>query len=225
MNSVCLIVNFQGFQGENGDFYARELGYAALTSSDCGYVMMDIGPERERSILRSTACRKSLAFVQRHVHGLPLRPRKGERALPTGYLYQKLASLHAQYSSKGKVVVAYKGGVNEKSALDLLGIPSVNLELFGCPVMKQLQQDFGRESANCGHHVEDFRPSMDHVPCAMGKVNILRKWMTEQMQVAADTEVAQRCLGLLKQREASKAALEREIAELKARLSRLSYRV
>ena len=199
MNTICLIVKFQGFHvGET--FYARELGYAAVTSPDCGYMMFDLSP------VASTVGLKAVSYTRRCIHGLPMMPRRGERALPHDSIYMQLARLYARYSTPGREVIAYQGGAEERDVLHQLGIPSMNVDDIGCPAVKLLQQMYGRELASCGLHDEDLELTRDRVPCAMGHVKLLRTWILDNS--------ASKCSDRLVELEEEQRRIERRIEEL-----------
>ena len=49
-------------------------------------------------------------------------------------------------------MVAFKGGHVEKDVLKKLGIPYVNIELFGCPKFEKLTNLGYKLIPNCEHH-------------------------------------------------------------------------
>ena len=65
-------------------------------------------------------------------------------------------------------VIGYKGGHVEKDFLQRLGIPSVNLEEFGCPKFEHLTAPDFNPVEGCGFHVRQSH-------CAMVKCEHARK--------------------------------------------------
>ena len=54
-------------------------------------------------------------------------------------------------------MIAYKGGHIEKDILDNMGLPSVDLEEFGCPKVDSLWSSHYSPGRSCGHHKQDHR--------------------------------------------------------------------
>ena len=77
--------------------------------------------------------RKPCAFVMKHIHKLPFGVPSGVSALPLATLEDIVVKLYQETTQNENSVIAYKGGCFEKDLLASLGIPSVNLEGFGCP--------------------------------------------------------------------------------------------
>ena len=91
--------------------------------------------------------------VYRHVHGLRFESSYKEAALPQRDLEVVIRALY-----RGGLI-AYKGGHLEKDVLDRMGLPSVNLEEWGCPKADSLWSLTGHDGqyppgTSCGHHKE-----------------------------------------------------------------------
>ena len=72
----------------------------------------------------------SVEFLQRHIHGLSLSDKNDLDKDMVDIIVKKF---YDAYKINNESVLAYKGGFIEKDLLTKLNIPSVNLELFGCP--------------------------------------------------------------------------------------------
>ena len=132
MNEICCCLDLDGFRVQ-GQFVVRELGWCDREAKRVGcfhyrpdFAYWDLTPQDHRTV----------AYVRKHVTGLPYFPGPKERAL----------GVHAQHRVKDDIVaiwrqcqtplawtVAYKGGTLEKELLEQLRIPHVNLEVWGCP--------------------------------------------------------------------------------------------
>ena len=77
----------------------------------------------------------NVKFLQKHVHGLSLGD---ENDLNKDMLDVIVKKFYTAYKTDNKSVLAYKGGSIEKDLLAKLNIPSVNLELFGCPKARNI---------------------------------------------------------------------------------------
>ena len=69
-------------------------------------------------------------FLQHHIHGLSLSDENGLKQDMVDVIAKKF---YNTYRINNESVLAYKGGSIEKDLLTKLNIPSINLELFGCP--------------------------------------------------------------------------------------------
>ena len=67
------------------------------------------------------------------MHGLPFRPAPAEHAHPQEDLRKHLRDLYEAHATTQRPIVAYKGGRVEQDLLREMGLPSLDLEVFGCP--------------------------------------------------------------------------------------------
>ena len=65
--------------------------------------------------------------------------------------------LHSKFSVLKRLVVAYKGGIQEKLLLHKLGLPYLDLEDLGCPRFDQLVDEPGTRWFDCSRHIH-MRP-------------------------------------------------------------------
>ena len=129
LSDVVGIFDMDGFL-INKKFLCKELGIIRVGDVAARSYFFDLG------IRWSDLCakdRKSCAFVMKHIHKLPFGVPSGVSALPLGTLEDIVVKLYQETMQNEKSIIAYKGGCFEKDLLASLGIPSVNLERFGCP--------------------------------------------------------------------------------------------
>ena len=167
LERICLIVDMEGFFLPK--FYARELGYSNyLGGSGSKYYQL---PMDYTNLLPSQP--KEANFVTRRIHGMPFTPTHFENANPQDKLSTDVVELYEQYKTETKTVVAYKGGHIERDLLLKLGIPSVDLEAFGCPKVYDLKHlGLGYEVWDCGHH-----HGAGTAHCALAECQILQEWV------------------------------------------------
>ena len=87
--------------------------------------------------------------MYRHVHGLRFEAAYKEAALPQREVEGVIRALYKDG------LIAYKGGHIEKDILDNMGLPSVDLEEFGCPKVDSLWSSHYSPGRSCGHHKQD----------------------------------------------------------------------
>ena len=72
------------------------------------------------------------------------------------------APLQIQYPER--LVVAYKGGIQERFLLHKLGLPYLDLEDLGCPRFDQLVDEPGRRRFDCSRHLHMRPDIVPHCP-------------------------------------------------------------
>ena len=86
--------------------------------------------------------------------------------------------LHSKFSTPERMIVAYKGGIQEKLLLHKLGLPYVDLEDVGCPRFDQLVDEPGTRRFDCSRHLH-MRP--DIVPhCSEEECYQFASWLIDQ---------------------------------------------
>ncbi|KAL9952108.1 hypothetical protein ACROYT_G039315 [Oculina patagonica] len=133
--NVCMILDLEGYFVEK-TFRVRELGYYTWQEK--------FG--RHAFYMRMSWCnlssrdRKTVSYVKYNVHGLTYQPRKEEKAYEYDRVEEVMWDLYEETKTPERTVVAYKGGHVERDLLNKLNIPSVNLELYGCPKYDVLKE-------------------------------------------------------------------------------------
>lgn len=159
LNKVCLVIDLEGFhvsasRGNPKQFLVRELGWCAWPghAHDVGsYRYFNLREFRTLLLKDQKTCR----YVSKHIHGLPYRPTPEEQARPPWQLREDLRNLYNLHRTPERPSVAYKGGHVEKNLLDKMGIPCVDLEVWGCPKFENLNRL--TTVGGCGHHADPLR--------------------------------------------------------------------
>ena len=76
--------------------------------------------------------------MQRKIHRLPFGVPNGIEAHPIASSGKIVADFYNKVKKSSDSMIAYKGGHYERDLLNLLKIPSVNLESFNCPQAEAL---------------------------------------------------------------------------------------
>ena len=76
--------------------------------------------------------RKSCQYVRRNIHKLPFGVPYGVKASRITELGNIICSFYHEVKQSERLVLAYKGGHYESDLLTRMGIPSIDLEKFGC---------------------------------------------------------------------------------------------
>lgn len=179
MDRICMIVDFDGFQFSRRPFLVRELGYVSMASDDCGVASFDLSgvPVDGNKDL------DTIRYCRKFVHGLPFHPRLYEHSHPLEYLDDFLLELYDRYRTPSRDWVAYKGGSCERLKLQELDVPSVNLEVFGCPkydVLRQMYADDVCQEVDCNLHDRCYGGRMFH--CALAEVKTFKRWVEDRLQ-------------------------------------------
>ena len=149
---ICGVIDIEGYFFNN-KFHPREVGWCNYSMTEhysLHYFIREPYPKGD-----SKSC-KTIGYQYNHCHGLSFKAnykcRKPER------LRDDILAIYAR-QPKNRPVVAYKGGHIEKDLLDSLGLPSCDLEIYGCPKFEMLR-DYSTVQ-QCGHHKDS---SKHHCP-------------------------------------------------------------
>ena len=161
LNRIGMIIDLEGFhlnprRGKPGEFLPRELGWCDWRG--CGHGSHHYAHSSRYPDL-PLRDRRTVRYVTQKVHGLPFLPTPEEQARPAFQMTQDIKELYKEYCTPERPLVGYKGGTIERDTLETLGIPSVNLERFGCPKYDDMSRLTTVKS--CGHHE---KPLVHHCP-------------------------------------------------------------
>ena len=148
MDSICLVIDLEGFQlskDSGAAFLVRELGWCKWDRTLSGNTQFDHG-WRWRDLSKKD--QKTVSYVIDRIHGLSFKPGAHEHYLPVSKFGELVMELHSKFSTPQRLLVAYKGGIQEKLLLDKLGLPYVNLEDFGCPGLMNSFRKKGHDLLN-----------------------------------------------------------------------------
>ena len=178
MEEITLIIDLEGFRLSSG-FIVRELGWCTMQGeNDSQHFYSRL---RYRDL--NYKDRRTVKCVYHHVHGLRFEASFQEAALPQRDLEGVIRALY-----RGGVV-AYKGGHLEKDLLDKMGLPSVNLEEFGCPKADSLygypplRDHCYPPGKSCGHHKQD---TFKFIHCPKQETFLFFQWLQNQLKERGD---------------------------------------
>ena len=170
MEEITLIIDLEGFILSSG-FIARELGWCTIQGENDSQHFYS----RVRYKDLNYKDRRTVQFVYKHIHGLRFEASFKEVALPQRDLEAVIRALY-----RGGLV-AYKGGHLEKDLLDKMGLPSINLEEFGCPKADSLWNQY--KGTSCGHHKTDL---FKMVHCPKEETFLFFQWLQNQLKKRGD---------------------------------------
>ena len=154
-------------------FLCKELGLLKVGEDTASSFFFDIGVKWSDLNQKD---RRSCEFVKRNIHKLPLGVPLDTEALPLSSLEEIVLHFYESVKKTKTSTLAYKGGNLERSLLKRLGIPSVNLESFGCPKAEALF-DALVWLETCGNHIE--LNAYHH--CAKVEVEAFGNWLSNQV--------------------------------------------
>ena len=169
MNTIVGIIDMDGFTA-NKTFHCRELGLINVNEDTGISYHFNTGLNWSDLSLKD---RKSCAYVCHHIVKLPFTARQ---ELPLSNLPTIVKDFYADMKTSKTSTLAYKGGHFEKDILRNLNIPSLNLELFGCPKVDHLFDNL-IWLETCGKHF-DINP---HRHCPKVEVEVYRTRLKENM--------------------------------------------
>lgn len=169
LNRICGIIDFDGFH-VGREFLVREFGFIAMKrSSRIGKSKRyDLRPFSHLITERNA---RTIRYVTDKILGLPFHPLRGEYVYALEDLDDHILDFYERCKTPRRKVIAYKGGEVEKERLDDLEIPSVNLEIYGCPPFNELQNR-RYDEISCGYHKR-------YLHCPRAEVTAFKDWICE----------------------------------------------
>ena len=174
LSDVVGIIDMDGFI-VIGKFYCKELG------------LLKIGEAAARSILFDTGLRwfdlsekdkRTCKYVMKYIHKLPFGMPRGVKSVGISALEGIVADFYQIVKQNGNSVLGYKGGHYEQDLLASLGIPSINLENFGCPKAGELICDLVWLET-CGNHTTPDA----YAHCPKVEVEAYAQWLEKTMNI------------------------------------------
>ena len=172
MEEITLIIDLEGFNLSSG-FIVRELGWCTMQGENDSQHFYSRVRYRDLNFKD----RRTVKFVYKHIHGLRFEASFKEVALPQRDLEAVIRALY-----RGGLV-AYKGGHLEKDLLDKMGLPSINLEEFGCPKADSLWSWGYTTEKSCGHHKTDL---FKMIHCPKQETFFFFQWLQNQLLERGD---------------------------------------
>ena len=148
LNNVVAVMDMDGFMVEKR-FYCKELGILKIGNIAAQSYFFDIGLEWADL---SPKDRRTANYVQNNIHKLPFGVLRGVKAIVLSALEEIVTGVYRVMRKDTSSAIAYKGGRYERDLLMSLGIPSLNLECFGCPKLVDLIEDMVWVET-CGRHL------------------------------------------------------------------------
>jgi hypothetical protein len=124
--NIVGILDLDGFCVQK-TFFCRELGL--ITYGDTYGTSFHFNTPLQYEKL-SKKDRIQVKFLQEYIHGLSLTDKNAMNQDMVDIIIKRF---YAAYKMNHDSAIAYKGGSVEKDLLSRLNIPSINLELIGCP--------------------------------------------------------------------------------------------
>ena len=172
LKDVVGVMDMDGFTISK-KFYCKELGLIKVGDVAAKTYFFDLG--MRWSELHSKD-KKTCDYVMRLIHKLPFGVPPGVKAIALSALEATVVDCYHEVRQSEKSVVAYKGGHIERDLLRNLGIPSLNLECFGCPKAEGLiRRMIWLET--CGNHTT--RDAYWH--CQKVEVEAYGRWLEKVM--------------------------------------------
>ena len=124
--NIIGILDLDGFFVQK-TFFCRELGI--ITHEDTYGTSFHFNTTLHYEELNEKD-KTNVNFLQNNIHGLSL---SDENGLDQGMVDTIIKKFYTALKINNESVIAYKGGFTEKNLLAKLKIPTINLELYGCP--------------------------------------------------------------------------------------------
>ena len=172
LSNVVGVIEMDGFM-INGRFYCKELGALRVGDAAARSFLFDIGVRWDDLMPKD---RRTCRYVTRFIHKLPFGVPRGVEAFeisaPEGIVLEFYQRVRQNESS----VIGYKGGHYERDLLAILGVPSVNLESFGCPKAEGLIERLVWLET-CGNHTT----ADAYLHCPKVEVESFEHWMQDTL--------------------------------------------
>ena len=166
------IIDMDGFT-INKKFYCKELGIIRVGDVAAQSYFFDFGI---RWCDLTEKDRKSCAFVMKHIHKLPFGVPRGITARNVSALGSTVTSVYCEIKRDESSLLAYKGGHYERDLLASLGIPSINLENFGCPKAGELIDELIWLELCRNHTVNEA-----YLHCPKVEVEAFEHWLQDKL--------------------------------------------
>jgi len=168
MDQITLIIDLEGCHLSSG-FIVRELGWCTIQGENDSQHFYS----RLRYKDLNYKDQRTVNNVYKHIHGLRFEAAYREAAVPQRDVE---AVIHALYRGG---LVAYKGGHLEKDVLDKMGLPSVNLEDFGCPKADSLWSWGYTTEKSCGYHIPS---KFKFIHCPKQETYFFFQWLQNKLK-------------------------------------------
>ena len=163
MDNISVIIDFEGFSSREHGYIYRQLAWISMDEED-EHLVDIFSPDIPYSSLNRRD-QFQVRWEKENLHGLYLitRPTRNTSINIQG-LQRYLTSLWDTYEG----VFAFKGGSIEKSMLQSIRVPFIDLEAEGCPRARDI-------NVSCSHHLN----FLNH--CPLCEVNCYKNFVTNRL--------------------------------------------
>ena len=172
LSNVVGVIDMDGFM-INGRFYCKELGVLRVGDAAARSFLFDLGVRWGDLTAKD---RRTCRYVTQFIHKLPFGVPRGAEAFEISALGQIVVKFYQRARQNGSSVIGYKGGHYEKDLLASLGVPSLNLESFGCPKAEGLIERLVWLET-CGNHTA----ANAYLHCPKVEVEAFGHWMQDTL--------------------------------------------
>lgn len=165
-----MILDFDGYWIKKS-FIVREMGWCDRQGNASS---LHFKPSFQYNQLPARD-KRQVDYVYKHIHALPFNAHPSELAVPARVVPLVVRALYLLLRRPHQNVVAYKGGNLERDLLKKLNVPSINLELYGCPKANQLPEMGYDPGLSCGCH------DMNIGHCPRQETFLFYQWMTQRL--------------------------------------------
>lgn len=155
----------------NGQFLCKELAIAPIF----GPIKKAIFSLNIKYNELNVKDKKTAAYVFHNVHGIKFQDYGcGE------YDQDKIGQIIRSFTNEVQTpLIGYKGGIIEKKILEKMGIPCVNIEIYGCPKFNTLILDSRYNDIpdkSCNLHQKKYNYKGEIMHCVVVETAIFRNW-------------------------------------------------
>ena len=166
------VIDMAGFM-INGRFYCKEPRALRVGDAAASSFLFDIGVRWDDLTPKD---RMTCRYVTQFIHKLPFGIPRRVEAFEISALGRITVEFYQRAWQNGSSVIGYEGGHYEKDLLASLGVPSLNLESFGCPKAEGLIERLVWLET-CGNHtVADA-----YLHCPKLEVEAFGHWMQDTL--------------------------------------------
>lgn len=197
LDKVGLIIDMDGFKFSKKPFQCKELAFCYTYKQLIMKWHFKLDEEFQHLPPNE---RITASYLCHYVHGMRYQNYTGDWAKSSlTTIIRVIYNNMLEETRSEKPLIAYKGGHIEKDVLDSLKIPSINLEVFGCPKADILFEKYCPLTKQCGMHLRLYNKKIAHCPCQ--ETSIFKAWMLNNLKPHCNEEC---CWLLLRKRKTIK---------------------
>lgn len=187
MERICCIMDFDGFSLKNytnkstykNEFLIREIGFVRIDPEFGTFLAKSY--RFDLSFFEFSHCKDAWSTINhqtRYITGLSFKPEPNEKVYNYDDRLAIVKSIYHTCRQPELDIVAFKSGVYEKELLCELGIPWLDLGIYGCLKYEELvkKKMVFSQLTDCGYH-KRIGDSAQIVHCPRAEVTAFRDWM------------------------------------------------